>query len=177
MSQVDREYITRLKGRYTEKYAMQMDDWTAVIVHELNEGVSKLRMENNQSLTNSIRHIDAAAGQIKGQLLQVRFASPRQAFFYGLGNHLLYGLTSLIGICSCIWFYSTQTEFAEKRAFVNQYPSVEKFERIYRDGKTVERDGYEFLVVEPVKEGNIQLARNFLYDKRKDQVLIPIRTQ
>lgn len=177
MSRVDREYITRLKGRYTEKYAIQMDDWTAVIVHELNESVSELRRENHQSITDSIRHIDAAAGQIKGQLRQVRFDSPRQAFFYGVGNHLLYGLTSLIGICSGIWFYSTQTEFAEKRAFVNQYPSVEKFESIYRDGKTVERDGYEFLVVEPVKEGNIQLARNLLYDKKKDQLLIPIRTR
>lgn len=177
MSQVDREYITRLKGRYTEKYAIQMDDWTAVIVHELNESVSELRRENNQSLTNSIRHIEAAAGQIKGQLRQVHFDSPTQALFYGMGNHLLYGLTSLIGICSCIWFYSMQTEFAEKRAFVNQYPSVEKFESIYRNGKTVERDGHEFLVVEPVKEGDVQLARNFLYDKKKDQILIPIRTK
>lgn len=177
MSQIDKEYITRLKGRYTEKYAIQMDDWTAVILHELNEGVSKLRTENNQSLTNSIRHIDAAAGQIKGQLRQVRFDSPRQALFYGIGNHLLYGLTCLIGICSAIWFYSVQTGFAKKRAFVNQYTSVEKFESIYQDGKTIVRGGYEFLVVEPLKEGEIQLARNYLYDKKKEQVLIPIQTK
>lgn len=177
MNQVDKEFITRLKGKYTEKYAIQMDDWTAAILNELSEGVSKLRAENNQSLANSIRHIDAAAGQIKGQLRQVRFDSPRQALFYGIGNHLLYGLTCLIGICSVIWFYSIQTEFAKKKAFVNQYTSVEKFESIYQNGKTIMRDGYEFLVVEPVKEGEFRLARNFLYDKRKDQVLIPIRTR
>lgn len=177
MSQVDREYITRLKGRYTEKYAMQMDDWTAAILHELNEGVTKLRMQNQLSLTSSIGHIDQAAAQIKGQVHPVHFSSSGQAFFYGLGNWLIFGLTFFFAVGFLTWFCMTNTDFNRKWKFVQQYESVEKFERIYQDGVTIEQDGYEFLVVEPVKDDSIQLGRNYLKGNQKGQLLIPIRTK
>ncbi|WP_439559257.1 hypothetical protein [Dyadobacter sp.] len=175
MQEVNQEYLNRIKGRYTEKYATVMDDWTAIILHEVNEAVALLRRENSSKLSESIQEISAASEKIRGQVHQVRFDNKQQAFFYGLGNHLLYGLTGILGICSIIWIYTTQTDFSEKREFVNQHPAVEKFQSIYLNGKTINQDGYEFLVVEPIEGDKVEFARNYLYDKKNNRVLVPIR--
>ncbi|GGB83219.1 hypothetical protein [Dyadobacter sediminis] len=177
MEQVNQEFLNRIKGRYTEKYATAMDDWTAIILHEVSEAVGVIRRENSSKLSEGIKEINEASEKIKGQVQQVHFDNQKQAFFYGLGRHLLYGLTSTIGICSVIWIYTTQTDFSDKLEFVNQHPSIEKFQSIYLNGKTISENGYEFLVVYPRKEGNIEFARNYLYDKENNRVLIPIGTE
>jgi hypothetical protein len=177
MQEVNQEYLNRIKGRYTAKYATVMDDWTAIILHEVNEAVALLRRENSSILAESIQEISAASEKIRGQVHQVRFDNKQQAFFYGLGNHLLYGLTGILGICSIIWIYTTEKDFSEKREFVNQHPSIEKFQNIYLNGKTISQDGYEFLVVEPVEGDKVEFARNYLYDKKNNRVLIPIRRE
>lgn len=177
MEQVNQEYLNRIKGRYTEKYATAMDDWTAIILHEVSEAVGVIRKENSSKLSEGIKEICEASEKIKGQVQQVHFDSRQQAFFHGLGRHLLSGLASIIGTCSVIWIYTTQTEFSDKKEFVNQHPFIEKFQSIYLNGKTISQDGYEFLVVYPIKGDNVEFARNYLYDKENNRVLIPIGTK
>ena len=177
MEQINQEYLNRIKGRYTEKYAIPMDDWTAIILHEVSESVGAIRRENSLKLQEGIKEINEASEKINGQLHQVHFDDNKQAFYYGLGRHLFYGLSSLICICSLVWIYTTHTEFSEKWEFVSQHPSVEKFQSIYLYGKTITQDGYEYLVVEPINGDSFNFARNYEYDKKNKRVLIPIRPE
>lgn len=177
MDQINQEYLNRIKGRYTEKYTTAMDDWTAIILHEVSEGVAIVSRENKSKLDESIQKIIEASKKIDGQVHQVHFENRKQAFFYGLGKHLMYGLASMICISFCIWIYTTQTDFAVKNELVNKYPSIEKFESIYRSGKTISKNGYEFLVVYPSKGDDVKFAYNYMYDKENNRVLIPIGTK
>lgn len=177
MTKINQEFLTRIKGKYTEKYATEMDNWTAILLNEIHDNITALKTENAQSLQSSAKLIELAAAKIVGQINQVHFDSDRQAFFYGLGKHLLYGIMGLIVVSSIFWIYATQRDYVEKLAFVDAYPSVEKFESIYKKGRTINQNGYEFLVVYPVKGKDVEFARNYLYDRENNRVLIPIGTK
>jgi hypothetical protein len=177
MAKINQEFLTRIKGKYTEKYATEMDNWTAILLNEIHDNIMALKTENAQSMQISTKLMEAAAAKIEGQINQVRFDSEKQAFFYGLGKHLLYGIVGLIAVSSIVWIYSTQSDYVEKQAFVDAYPSVEKFESIYKRGRTINQNGYEFLVVYPVNGEDVEFARNYLYDKKNGRVLIPIGTK
>ena len=177
MSQVNQEFLIRLKGKYTEKYATQMDDFLAIILHEICQNIAELKTENNVQLNRSTKQVEKAADLIKGQVNQVHFDNSKEAFYYGLGRNLFYGITSLVTICFLIYLHAVSAEFNDKKEFVDRYPSIEKFESIYSKGMTITENGYEFLVVYPGKGDNIEFARNYLYDKEKKRVLIPIGTK
>jgi nitrogen regulatory protein PII-like uncharacterized protein len=166
MKKITQEQLTRIKGHYSEKYGIAADDWTACIHNENQE----MREELVSLLTN-------ASKLIKGQVEQVKFESPRQAFFYSLGK---FGIISL-GIVSIIIYaldwHSSRVEYQNIRQVLNEYPNLDKYQNIYKNGTTVTKGNTEYLVVYPLGKEEADFGTVYQYDDKNKRVLVPIRTK
>ena len=71
--ELDKELV-RIKGQYQAKYGKVMDEFEAILHHEMKENFQEL----NQTIVK-------ASDQIKGQVKHVSFKDWKQAIGYGFG--------------------------------------------------------------------------------------------
>lgn len=177
MSEVSQETLTRLKGKYTEKYAQPMDDWTAIILHEIHENIFELTQHNSEKLGENYQQLLTTTQLIKGQLRTVQFKDNKQAFLYGLGQYSLFGLIAFLILLIGFGVFYTNSTFKEKWEFVQKYPSVEKFENVYQNAQTISKDGLEYMVAYPTKNKKVEFATEYIYEHENKRILIPIRAK
>jgi len=94
MSSSTREFVTKIKGQFSAKYGIEMDDWSAMVMTEISECFTAL----NHSLRKSVEKIEEATRSVKGKTYHVSFNSSQEAFKLGLGlTAPLAGMGSLAG--------------------------------------------------------------------------------
>ena len=65
-SQITKEELTRIKGTFQAKYGYEMDEWTAVILTELNDRFGNF----SQTVQQSTNEVGNAAQLIKARYMQ-----------------------------------------------------------------------------------------------------------
>lgn len=68
MSSNTKEFVTKIKGRFSAKYGIEMDDWSAMVMAEISERFMIL----NHSVEKSADKIEDAARSVKGNGMDVR---------------------------------------------------------------------------------------------------------
>lgn len=170
--QITKEELIRLKAKFTQKYGIEMDDWTAAMFNEVDE--AKLTIEKFANA--AIQEIVAAANTVKGQVKNVYFDNNYQAFWFGFGKLLIPSAVLLIASLLYSYYKFSNQEFQEKREFVNAFPKTSDL-RLFIQGAEIEKiDGklYVPLKIKPTKEGDIMIGQEYLFDEKNKRVLVPL---
>ena len=171
---VNKEELTRMKGRYTERYGQQMDEWTVIFFSEIQEHFQK----QNLQIDRSVSEIGKAAQEIKGKSQHVHFSGNWQALFYGAGIVLPVSIAALIISVLVFWYKTTTREFREISEVAQVYENFRDYQFLIEKGKIVRRNGQKFLVLKPLSKGrSFHTGETYIFDAENKQVLVPLGTQ
>jgi hypothetical protein len=169
---VDKDFLTRLKGAYQAKYGFDMDEWTPIILHEISENFAT----NNEETKNAINEIEKASSLITGQIKPIHFSDEKQAFYYGLGKSLPYGISVLvIGILG-YFLISTNSDYKEMKALIENYENIHSYKTLMQVGNVEEQNGRLFLKLTKHndKNENVEIGKEFFQTKDKQTIWIPL---
>jgi hypothetical protein len=171
MKEVSKEDLIRIQGAYRQKYGISMDDWSASVLYEIRENFGQL----DGSVNRSIHHISQAAEAIKGSHKSVHFKSGKQAFVFGLG--IFAPLAFALSMTSVLYFWlkSNSQDYERKQSIIDTYENVSDYVLLMQNGKIIEKDGANFLVLFPrPKKGDIKIGEEYVYDDANNRVLVPL---
>lgn len=169
---IDQDFLIRLKGEYQAKYGMVMDDWTAVILHEVSEQFGNYQQMTKESASQILK----ASEHIKGQVYPVHFTSEKQAMQYGFGKSLPYGIAICIIGVLMYFFMSSLSWYHEQQAFMDKYPNSVDFKGLIEHGKVEVIHGRKCLILSPnFKENSpVKIGKEYIYDGSKKRVIVPL---
>jgi hypothetical protein len=171
-SQITKEELTRIKGTFQAKYGYEMDEWTAVILTELNDRFSNF----GQTVQNSTKEVGNAAQLIKGQVHAIHFKDNMQAFSFGLGKFLIPSLVVLIGIFFTAHFIGQSEKYKTISEFVKRYPNFEAFRQMIEVAEIRELKSEKYLILRPAaNEKVIEVGKEYRYLKQDNIVVVPLR--
>ena len=167
--QVDKDFLTRLKGAYQAKYGFEMDEWTSVILNEISENFSKYTKEAKAS----IGEIEKASQLIKGQINPIYFSNEQQAYWYGAGKNTPIGIAAIIIGVLCYVIISNTLEYKELKSTVANFS---KYRILMENGVIEEQKGNLYLSLNKHKENvdSVQIGREFFLSNDKEVVWIPL---
>lgn len=173
-SSISKDELIRIKGKFQAKYGFEMDEWTAVLMTEINEKFFQF----NGQVQDSVQSIDKASQLIKGQIQPVYFSNNKQAFLYGLGKCLLPSVVGLVAVLITAYFFRQSQDYQEIHTFLNASPKARLFQQVIKEGWVEEIRGRNYLVLKPRK--NLADARAGLdcyYLKTDDAILMPLESK
>ncbi|MCF2502741.1 hypothetical protein L0663_05085 [Dyadobacter sp. CY107] len=166
-----RTELNHIKGKYAQKYAQEIDDWSALLLAEVEENFERIKVEVDQS----VDAIDKAAVAIKSNQRPVHFSDKKQAFYYGLAVSLPWSVVAIV--CSCLfsWLISTDEEYRERRRIVEAYENAPEYRLLMQNGEIVQDERGNFLKLRPQgKKGDVLVGREYFFDKKTKEILIPL---
>lgn len=170
-SSISKEELIRIKGKFQAKYGFEMDEWTAVLMTEINE---KFYQFNGQ-VQSSINSIDDASQLIKGQIQPVYFSNSKEAFLYGLGKWLAPSVVGLVAVLITAYFISQSQDYQEINTLLNASPKAKLFQQVIKEGWVEEIGGRHFLVLKPQKMlSGTRAGLDCYYLKNDDAILMPL---
>jgi len=170
-SLISKDELTRIKGIYQAKYGYEMDEWTAVILTELNEKFSIF----NQRVQNSTTEIGKATQAIKGQIQPIHFSNHKQAFLFGIGKFLIPSLVVLVGIFTAAYFVGQSEKYTVISQFVDSYPNFDAFREMIRTAEILEVKSKKYLVLRPAANiKSMEVGREYQYLKEQNIVVVPL---
>jgi hypothetical protein len=171
MNQVSKEELNRIRGRYTEKYGRLMDNWSPMLFYEINENFDQL----DSSIKATAEQINKASAQIKGSHKSIHFNSDREALFFGLGIAAPVALAGMVISILIFWYARSSQDYRQKRKIIDTYENASDYVLLMQNGKVVEKDEANYLVLDPVpKKGDIIIGKEYIYDSKNRQVLVPL---
>ncbi|HEV7382461.1 MAG TPA: hypothetical protein VGN64_21850 [Dyadobacter sp.] len=171
MKEVSKEDLVRIQGAYRLKYGIKMDDWSASVLYEIHENFGQL----DGSVNRSINQISQAADRIKGTHKSIHFQSKRQAFFFGMGIFVPLAFAMIIFSVSHFWLKSSSQEYERTQRIIDTYENVSDYVLLMQNGKIIEKDGANFLVLEPrPKKGDVRIGKEYVFDHPNKRVLVPL---
>lgn len=170
MNEEIRERLNRLKGKYAQKYGTLMDDWTSMVLEEFREIFEQLTGQ----VKDATEIIKEAQFKIRKSQRVFQFTSGKQAWLHGLG--MTTPLATAIVLIAILIFYPAYTEkrFEEIRNAVNTYQNLTDFTSLAQNGKIIEKDKVRYLVLKIPREGEPIPGLHFVFDSKKQQVLVPL---
>jgi len=170
-SQITKEELTRIKGSFQAKYGYEMDEWTAVILAELNDRFGNF----SQAVQNSTKEVGNAAQLIKGQVHSVHFKNDRQAFLFGLGKFLIPSLVVFVGIFFTAHFVGQSEKYKIISRFVEKYPNFEAFRQMIEVAEIQELKSKKYLILRPAANiKSIEVGKEYQYLKAQNVVVVPL---
>jgi hypothetical protein len=170
--EIDKELI-RIKGHFLEKYGEDIDPWEARMHYEARENFKLL--ENQLKTSND--EISKARSIINGSIKQVHFRDNKQAFWFGFGKNLLFGLSGIIIIVFSISLIFFNNRYTSRVAFLAKYKNANSFEPILKNGILLNEQGVQYLILKINKSESIHkedLGKKGWYDKKKLEVKVPL---
>ena len=167
--QVDKDFLTRLKGAYQSKYGFEMDEWTSVILNEISENFSKYTKEAKAS----IGEIEMASQLIKGQINPIYFSNEQQAYWYGAGKNTPIGIATIIIGILCYVIICNTLEYKEIQSTITNF---KQYKTLMQNGVIEEQKGYLYLSLSKHKENadTLTIGREFYLSKDHEMVWIPL---
>ncbi len=167
----DRAELNHIKGKYGQKYAQEIDDWSALLLAEVEENFSRMKADVDQS----VDAIDRAAATIKSNQRPVHFSDKKQAFNYGLAVSLPWSVVALIAMCLLSWLISTGEEYRELRRIVDAYKNAPNYRLLMENGEILQKDGSNYLKLRPqANKGDLLIGREYIFDKKSKEMLVPL---
>ncbi|HEV7347426.1 hypothetical protein [Telluribacter sp.] len=170
-SSISKEELIRIKGKFQAKYGFEMDEWTAVLMTEINE---KFYQFNNE-VQSSVQSIDKASRLIKGQIQPVYFCNTKEAFLYGLGKWLAPSVVGLVAVLITAYFVSQSQDYQEMNTLLNASPKARLFRQVIKESWVEEIRGRHYLVLKPQKSlSDTRAGLDCYYLKTDDAILMPL---
>lgn len=172
MSSNTKEFVTKIKGQFSAKYGIEMDDWSAMVMAEISERFMVL----NHSVEKSADKIEEAARSVKGEIHQISVKSPQEAFKLGLGlTAPLAGMGSLIAVLF-FWYKTSTQEYESIKHIAQSYENVRAYRILMQEGEIVKRDGQYCLTLTLAnrKAGDILIGKEYVFEGRTKRILIPL---
>lgn len=164
-NQIDKTEMIRIRGSYSHKYGVEIDEWAAICLCEFQDNFKGL----NNSLNESTKEIVKAASLIKGQVKPIYFSSEEQAYKYGLSSRFYPFLASIIGIL-LIWIaYCVFGLQKEEKA------NLKLFNNLISNGLLISNNGELKLVLKAKHKKNNVFGTYFEYDSKKDRLMVPLK--
>ncbi|SEJ74609.1 hypothetical protein SAMN05216327_11836 [Dyadobacter sp. SG02] len=166
MSDIDKDQLTRIIGRFSGKYGLQMDELTATILCEVEEtgaGIAKTKDLQIDKLLKSYQPFHTN--------------DYRAAFAYSFGKTvwlILLAMSILIAVSLHHVRETTRSEYREAAQILSRYPNVVELEPVLKNAKIVANDDGTFLQFNRPDKGKMILGRSFVVED-KTNVLIPLR--
>lgn len=172
MSSSTKEFVTKIKGRFSAKYGIEMDDWSAMVMAEISERFMIL----NHSVEKSADKIEDAARSVKGKAYHVSFNSSQEAFKLGLGlTAPLAGMGSLIAVL-LFWYKTNTEEYQSIKSIAQSYENVQAYRILMQEGEIVKREGQYCLTLTLAnrKAGDILIGKEYVFEGKTKRILIPL---
>ncbi|NIJ52315.1 hypothetical protein [Dyadobacter arcticus] len=167
----DRAELNYFKGKYGQKYAQEIDDWSAMLLAEVEENFDRMKVAVDQSVDT----IDKAAAAIKSSQRPIHFSDKKQAFYYGLAVSLPWSVVAIVSLCLFSWLISTGEEYQERRRIVNAYENAPQYRLLMENGEIVQEDGNNYLKLRlQAKKGDVLIGREYIFDKKSKEMRIPL---
>lgn len=166
-----RTELNHIKGKYGQKYAQEIDDWSALLLAEVEENFERIKTEVDQS----VDAIDKAAAAIKSNQRPIHFSDKRQAFYYGLALSLPWSAVAIIVSFLFSWLISTSEEYRERLRIVEAYENAPAYRLLMQNGEIVQDERGNFLKLRAQgKKGDVLIGREYIFDKKTKEMLIPL---
>ena len=166
-----RTELNHIKGKYGQKYAQEIDDWSALLLAEVEEHFERIKADVDQSVDT----IDKAAAAIKSNQRPVHFSDRKQAFYYGFAQSLPWSVVAIVLSILFSWLISTDEEYRERRRFVEAYKNAPDYRLLMESGEIVQDERGSFLKLRPQgKKGDVLIGREYIFDKKTKEMLIPL---
>jgi hypothetical protein len=166
MSHIDKDLLTRIIGRFSDKYGLQMDEMTATILCEIQEtgvGIAKTKDLQIDKLLKSYQPLATN--------------DYRTAFAYSFGKTvwlILLAMSVLIAVSLYHVRETTWNEYQEATEILTRYPNVVELEPVLKNAKIVTNGDGTFLQFNPPDKGKLVPGKSFVVENKKN-VLIPLR--
>jgi hypothetical protein len=164
-NQKSHEEMFRIRNKYNAKYGMEIDEWSAVILCELEDNFKGL----NKSLNGSTKEIEQAATFIKGQVKPIYFSTEEQAYKYGLSSRFYPFLASIIGILLMWIAYCIFGLQKEEKA------NLKLFNNLISNGLLISDHGELKLILKAKGNKDNVFGTYFEYDSKKDRLMVPLK--
>ena len=167
----DRAELNHIKGKYVQKYAQEIDDWSALLLAEVEENFDRMKSDLDQS----IDAIDKAVAAIKSNQRPVHFADKNLAFWHGLAVSLPWSIVAIVSLCLFSWLISTGEEYRELRRIVDAYKNAPHYRLLMENGEILQKDGSNYLRLRPqANKGDLLIGREYIFDKKSKEMLVPL---
>jgi len=167
----DRAELNHIKGKYGQKYAQEIDDWSALLLAEVEENFGRMKADIDQS----VDAIDKAADSINSNQRPVHFSDKKQAFNYGLAESLPWSVVALVAVCLFSWLISTGEEYQERRRIVDAYKNAPHYRLLMENAEILQKDGNNFLKLLPHgKTGDVLIGQEYIFDQKTKEIIIPL---
>jgi hypothetical protein len=166
---LDYEFISQYE--YVQKYAQEIDDWSALLLAEVEENFDRMKSDLDQS----INAIDKAAAAIKSNQRPVHFSDNKLAFWHGLAVSLPWSIVAIVSLCLFSWLISTGEEYRELRRIVDAYENAPNYRLLMENGEILQKDGSNYLKLRPqANKGDLLIGREYIFDKKSKEMLVPL---
>ena len=172
MSEISTEQMTRLKGQFSAKYGIEMDDWSAMVMTEISQRFMFLTSEVNRSVIQ----IDEAAKNIKGKVSQINFRNNSEAIRFGIGLSLPFAAMGTLISAMVFWYSTTTREYEVRKQLIQDYRNAPSYAKLMKNGKVIEHEGHQYLVMGKAdrKSGDVFIGQEYIEDGNLGRILIPL---
>ncbi len=167
--QIDKD-ILRLRGHFLNKYGAEIDDWEARMHHEAWENFKLL--ENQLKVSNA--EINRARNEIKGQIQSVHFNTPKEAFYYGIGKNLWYGLAAIILTIAGIYFFNQYSKIKEVQQYLESDTNAFKYKKLISNAELLKVENKNYLILKYAKGEYMTIGKHYQLDRAKNRILVPL---
>lgn len=167
--QVNKDFLTRLKGAYQAKYGFEMDEWTSVILNEISENFSRYAKETKAS----VAEIEKASQLIKGQINPIYFSNEQQAYWYGAGKNTPIGFAAIVIGVLCYVIISNTLEYKEIKSTIT---NMSQYKILMQNGVIEEQKGYLYLTLRKHRDNadSLHIGKEFYISKDNEMVWVPL---
>ncbi len=172
MSKISKEQLIRLKGQFSAKYGIEMDDWSAMVMSELNQQYMLFAGQMNASINS----VEEASENIKGKVSQINFRNNQEAIRFGLGVSIPFAAMGILISGMVLWYSTTTREYEIRKQIIHAYQNAPIYARLMQYGEIVEREGHLCLTLNLAnrESGNIKIGKEYIVDGNLDRILIPL---
>jgi hypothetical protein len=156
--------LIRIRNTYSAKYGMEIDEWTAVILCEIEDNFKGLNKIQNES-TNEI---EKAAKLIKGQVSPLHFSTAKQAFGYAFAAKFLPLL--ILGIFSTYCWFTYCKYALQKEEKVN----LLLFNNLIQNRQIITENGEMKLVLNHKNKKDKKYGAFYEYDRKNNLIIVPL---
>ncbi|SEJ41860.1 hypothetical protein SAMN04487995_4597 [Dyadobacter koreensis] len=172
MDKIDKEIQTKIKGHFSAKYGILMDDWSSMVLNEIVQNF----LVFNEKVENATKKLEEASTIIKGKVHQINFRTHQEAFKFGLGiSAPVSAMGSLVAIL--VFCYKTNTdEYLTVKRIAQSYENVSSYKILMEHGEIVRREGQYFLTLSLANKGagDMLIGKEYVFDGRTKRILIPL---
>lgn len=168
---ISKQDLTRIQGKFAEKYGEQMDEWSVILFSEIHENFQLFELKVKE-LTLGVEN---AGKEIKGKRQHIHFKDEMEAFGFGVGVTVPVCVAVVILAILLFLYKSTTSEYEQIQNVIDTYENAPYYRYLMQNGTIIERNNQRVLVLKPFsKNKGLLTGQGYIFDSEGKQVLVPL---